>query len=348
MADTLGNSGIRAEGIRPLPLLRKDNYRAWSSKIKAQPKVMDCWRLVSAAEAEPPATAPAGAGAAERAAATLIRASWVKQRDRAAEVLITSISDEEVHAVQAVDEDLVLIGGRLREKFERRSKAEAESAQTNLLNFAHREDETTNATIDRFENIVLICVDQGVNPDENLLKRMLLARPAERYSFLKQSYLLAPIPSRPDLIGLKAQIRDIDSEFQKSNAGGKVKTGGQANRADGESNWSQGTSSGGGRGSDRGSGRFSDRGGRGIRGRGRGDSMTGNKDVTCYCCGQKGHIKPNCAKKDEKCRKCGKVGHLQTMCKTASNRASRSGSGSGTDGQPKQPIRLVVVNSTTT
>ena len=131
--------------------------------------------------------------------------------------------------------DPVLIWGRLREKIERRSEAEAESAQMNLLNFAHREDETANATIDRFENIVSICVDQGVNP-ENLLKRMLLARPAERYSFLKRSYLLAPIPSRPDLIGLKAQLRDIDSEFQKSNAGGKVKTGGQANRVDGESN----------------------------------------------------------------------------------------------------------------
>ena len=65
--------------------------------------------------------------------------------------------------------------------------------------------------------------------------------------------------------------------------------------------------------------------------------MTGNKDVTCYCCGQKGHIKPNCAKKDEKCRKCEKVGHLQTMCKTASDRASGSGSGSGTNGQRKQP-----------
>ena len=170
-----------------------------------------------------------------------------------------------------------------------------------------------NATIDRFETIVMICQYQGVNPDENLLKRMLLARPAEIYLFLKQSYLLAPIPSRPDLIGLKAQIRDIDSEFQKSNAGGKVKTGDQANRADGESNWSQGTSSGGGRGSDRESGRFSSRGGRGSRGRGRGDSMAGSKNVTCYCCGQKGHIKPRCAKKDENCRKCGKVGHLQTM-----------------------------------
>ena len=331
MADAIGNSGIRAEGFRPLAMLRRDNYRAWSSKMKAQLKVMDCWRIISATEAEPPVTAPASADAAERAAAVLTRTSWVKRRDRAAAVLIISISDEEVHTVQAVDEDPVQIWGRLREKYERRSEAEAETAQMNLLDFAHREDETANATIDRFETIVMICLDQGVNVDENLQKRMLLARPADRYSFLKQSYLLAPIANRPDLVGLKAQIRDIDAEFQKSNSA-KVNKSGQANRAETEAAWCQGSSSGSGRSSDRGSGRFSGRGGRGSGGRGRGDSSAGNKEVTCYCCGQKGHIKPNCVKKDEKCRKCGKIGHLQMMCKAASERASGSG-----DGHKKQP-----------
>ena len=82
-----------------------------------------------------------------------------------------------------------------------------------LLDFAHHEGETANATIDRFESVVTICQDQGVGVDENLQKRMLLARPADRYSFLKQSYLLASIASRPDLVGLKARIRDIDAEF---------------------------------------------------------------------------------------------------------------------------------------
>ena len=60
MADNLGNSGIRAEGIRPVALLRKENCRAWSSKLKAQLKVMDCWRLVTEVELMPPAAAPAG------------------------------------------------------------------------------------------------------------------------------------------------------------------------------------------------------------------------------------------------------------------------------------------------
>ena len=57
--------------------------------------------------------------------------------------------------------------------------------------------------------------------------------------------------------------------------------------------------------------------------------------MTCYCCGQRGHIKPNCPKKDEKCRKCGKEGHLLVMCKVASDHAS--GSITGGLGAKKQP-----------
>ena len=159
----------------------------------------------------------------------------------------------------------------------------------NLLDFAHREGEIANAMIDRFEAVVMVCHDQGVVADETLQKRMLLARPADRYSYLKQSYHLAPVASRPDLVGLKAQIRDIDSEFQKTNSASKVNKTGQANRAEGEANWSQSSSSG----TARGSSRFSSRGGRGSGGRGRGDSASGSREVTCYCCRQKGHIKPN-------------------------------------------------------
>ena len=47
MADPAGISGIRATGLRPLAILKKDNYRAWSTKLKVQLKVMDCWLLVT-------------------------------------------------------------------------------------------------------------------------------------------------------------------------------------------------------------------------------------------------------------------------------------------------------------
>ena len=65
---------------------------------------------------------------------------------------------------------------------------------------------------------------------------MLLGRPTERYGFLKQSYLHAQVAARPNLIQLKAQLRDIDSEFQKTNSA-IIRTG-AANCADAESAWS--------------------------------------------------------------------------------------------------------------
>ena len=293
MADTM-NSGIRASdnAIRSPAILKKDNYRSWAMKLKAALKVMDCWRLVEGVEEEPPILAPAGATAAERTAIMAAKASWDKRWDRASAVLITSISDEEAHTVYTVDDNPVLIWARLKEKFERKSEAEAETAQMQLLDFAHKEGEDANSTIDRFDAAVKYCTDQGVAVDDNHLRRMFLARPADRYAFLKQSYLLSPAATRPDLTMLKSQLRDIDSEFQKRNSGGKI--GGQANQAEGA--WGQGTSHGFGRGG----GQEGSRGGRGGRsesgrGGGRGGGGRGGlKELVCYCCGQKGHIRPKC------------------------------------------------------
>ena len=50
---------------------------------------------------------------------------------------MTSISDEEIHTVYIVDDDPIQIWARLKEKFERRSEAEAKTAQMQLLEFAH-------------------------------------------------------------------------------------------------------------------------------------------------------------------------------------------------------------------
>ena len=70
---------------------------------------MDYWRLVTKTESVPPITAPPRVGSARTAAVVVIKVAWVKKRDRAAALLITSISDEELHTVQAVDEDPVAI-----------------------------------------------------------------------------------------------------------------------------------------------------------------------------------------------------------------------------------------------
>ena len=73
MADPAGISGLKATGLRPVAIHKKDNYRAWSTKLKVQLKVMDCWLLVTGAELQPPATAPAGADAAAIVAALALK-----------------------------------------------------------------------------------------------------------------------------------------------------------------------------------------------------------------------------------------------------------------------------------
>ena len=76
MADPAGISGIRATGLRPLAILKKGNYRSWSTKLKIQLKVMDYWQLVTGVELQPPAVGPAGCDAAATAAAVALRRSW--------------------------------------------------------------------------------------------------------------------------------------------------------------------------------------------------------------------------------------------------------------------------------
>ena len=191
--------------------------------------------LVTGVEVQPPATGPAGCDVAATAAALALRRSWDKRSDGASAVLITSISDEELHTVHGIDENPPLIRTRLREKIERRSEAEAETAFMLFLDFAHTESETANEMIERYETTLHNYLDQGVTVDNDMRQRMLIGRPAERYKFLKQNYLLATAATKPNLDALKAHLRDIDSDCRKPNSGVKTKFG-QGNRAETEAN----------------------------------------------------------------------------------------------------------------
>ena len=108
-----------------------------------------------------------------------------------------------MHTVHGIDDDPPQIWTRLREKFERRSEAEAETAFMPFLDFAHIESESANVMIERYETTLQNILAQGVTVDNNMRQRMLIGRPLERYKFLKQKYLLATAATKPNLEELK-------------------------------------------------------------------------------------------------------------------------------------------------
>ena len=42
----------------------------------------------------------------------------------------------------------------------------------------------------------------------------------------------------------------------------------------------------------------------------------GRRNIVCYCCGENGHIAPQCCYRTSRCNQCGRVGHLSRMCRT--------------------------------
>ena len=121
--------------------------------------MINCWLLVTGAEVQPPAIALARADAATLIAALALRRSWDLRMDAAAAVLITPISDEELHTVHGIDDNPTLIWTRLGEKFERRSQAEAETSFMLFLDFTHLESETAYGMIERYETTLQNCLD---------------------------------------------------------------------------------------------------------------------------------------------------------------------------------------------
>ena len=80
-----------------------------------------------------------------------------------------------------------------------------------LLQFEHIETETADDTIARFQAMVLNCRQQEVKTDDELLERMILSRPNERYNFIKNNYLHFAV--QQDLDQICSSLRDLDFEF---------------------------------------------------------------------------------------------------------------------------------------
>ena len=199
MADRQGDSGIRAESVRPVAVLRGDNYHAWAVKLRAQLKLVDCRTVVNGSDPQPPATGPPGCAASVTAIAVTARRKWDKRQDKAAALLITSIHDDELHEIMDVQDDPELIWDRLEQKFDRVSEAEADNAHMQFMEFAHIETETALQTIARFNVIVRKCHDQGIVLTEQSKKRMFVMRPSKRNIFLKQNFLVCSVAAQPSL-----------------------------------------------------------------------------------------------------------------------------------------------------
>ena len=100
---------------------------------------------------------------------------------------------------------------KLQDKFERKSKAEYEAAQMELLNFQQREPKTT----ERFQGVYESCQQQNVHTPNELLQRMLLARPNGRYLTLKKIFQRSK--DTQDLEEIFSAMRDDDANFQATN-----------------------------------------------------------------------------------------------------------------------------------
>ena len=193
--------GIRAvpsEGTRfraTSNQLSKDNYTQWSGRLQGILLVNRVWDLVSETRLRPmrpPALifgqeGPTPAAVDEAKIAADNYDAYEQDRNKAACLLVESISDTQLLTVTSVLSDPVAIWKKLQQKFARKSEMGKSAAQKALLNFQHLETETADETICRFEVVVERCEQQGVRIYDDQLERALLDQPNERYEHLKKT-----------------------------------------------------------------------------------------------------------------------------------------------------------------
>ena len=71
---------------------------------------------------------------------------------------------------------------------------EAQTASKLLINFKHVEIETACQTIERYEQIVDKCLQQGLVISEQTKQRMLLHEVNDRYTYITKAYQHADTP----------------------------------------------------------------------------------------------------------------------------------------------------------
>ena len=118
-----------------------------------------------------------------------------------------------MHHIRPVITDAVQIWHKLHQKFDRKTEMEAQAANKLLINFKHLEIETADQTIERYEQIVDKCLQQGLVISEQTKQRMLLQEVNDRYTYITKAYQHADTPY--SLEKICALMRDDDAKFQE-------------------------------------------------------------------------------------------------------------------------------------
>ena len=250
----------------------------------------------------PTAVVVAGAAHANQAEITAANKEIAAFEDaymRASCLIAAAISDNEILSLSDVIDDPIATWAAISQKYARKSKMEKEAAHMALLQFEHIETESANETISRFEVLVQKCRQQEVTTDAELLERMFLSKPNERYTFIKDNYMHSAV--QQNLQQIYSSLRDIDFAFQKKE---KTPSAGSAAFAEvvraeverqtaaaGELFWAQ-------------RGKESRPGGR-----------PANPSTTCFCCTEKGHYQRDCKHYKSQCNFCKRTGHLEVACR---------------------------------
>ena len=187
MSNSHGIRAVLSEGTRfraTSNQLNKDNYTQWSGRLKGILVVNKVWDLVSerrCCPARPRAyshRADDENPSSEDIAADKIVVdkydAYEEDYNKAACLLVESISDSELLTVTSILDDPIAIWNKLQQKFARKSEMGNSAVQKAFLNFQHLETETADETICRFEAVVERCEQQGVRICDDEKERALL------------------------------------------------------------------------------------------------------------------------------------------------------------------------------